>query len=101
MNKEKQSMKLEKFSLLYSYFAFMDTPQYLADQLFIKHQVRVHFMEEYGKPGSQYLVIFCKVLKKDESRFLAALKKLPNKMLLLGHADYTEALEAFLNAKPC
>ncbi len=100
MKQKKHCMKLSKFSLLYRYFVFMDTPQYLADQLFIKHQVRVHFMEEYGKTGSPYLVIFCKVLKRDEDKFLAALKELPNKMLLLGHTDYSETLEAFLNAKP-
>ena len=36
---------LEKFSLLYDYYAFFDTKDYLADSLFIKHKVHVHFME--------------------------------------------------------
>ena len=35
---------LEKFSLLYDYYAYFDTKEYLADSLFIKHKVRVHYM---------------------------------------------------------
>lgn len=34
---------IDRLSLFYNYFAFLDTDAYLADQLFIKHQVRVHF----------------------------------------------------------
>ena len=43
---------IERFSLLNAYYAYMDTDAYLADQLFIKHQVRVHFREEYVRDGS-------------------------------------------------
>ena len=42
---------IERFSLLNAYYAYMDTDAYLADQLFIKHQVRVHFREEYARDG--------------------------------------------------
>ena len=31
---------IEKFSFFHNYFAIIDTADYLADQLFIKHQVR-------------------------------------------------------------
>ena len=34
---------IEKFSFFHNYFAIIDTADYLADQLFIKHQVRVGF----------------------------------------------------------
>lgn len=64
---------IERFSLLNAYYAYMDTDAYLADQLFIKHQVRVHFREEYARDGSPYRVIFCHVRKRDQERFLAAL----------------------------
>ena len=47
---------IERFSLLNAYYAYMDTDAYLADQLFIKHQVRVHFREEYVRDGSLYRV---------------------------------------------
>lgn len=68
--------------------------RYLADQLFIKHQVRVHFREEYVRDGSPYRVIFCHVRKRDQERFLAALNELPGKMMLLGYTDYLDACHA-------
>ena len=74
---------IERFSLLNAYYAYMDTDAYLADQLFIKHQVRVHFREEYVRDGSPYRVIFCHVRKRDQERFLTALNELPGKMMLL------------------
>ena len=37
-----------QFSLLWNHYAFIDVPAYLADQLFIKHKVTVHFGEEMG-----------------------------------------------------
>ena len=57
---------IERFSLLNAYYAYMDTDAYLADQLFIKHQVRVHFREEYARDDSPYRVIFCHVRKRDQ-----------------------------------
>ena len=38
---------IEKFSFFHNYFAIIDTADYLADQLFIKHQVRVGFGPEF------------------------------------------------------
>lgn len=81
---------LEKFSLLYDYYAFFDTKDYLADSLFIKHKVRVHFMEEYAHPDAEYRVIFCKCRKRDSEAFRAALDELTDKMLICGHRDYPE-----------
>ena len=79
-----------QFSLLWAHFAFIDVPAYLADQLFIKHKVTVHFGEELHHPEANYMIIFCKVRKKDTDRFLAALEELPDKMLICGHLDYEE-----------
>lgn len=53
---------IERFSLLNAYYAYMDTDAYLADQLFIKHQVRVHFREEYVRDGSPYHAAFAVML---------------------------------------
>ena len=66
---------IDRLSLFYNYFAFLDTDAYLADQLFIKHQVRVHFCEEYVRGDSPYRVIFCHVRKRDRARFQAALEE--------------------------
>ena len=79
---------IEKFSLLNEHFAIIDTADYLADQLFIKHEVRVAFGPEFVCPDAPYRVIMCKCRKRDVDRFLAAIRELPNKMLLCGHPDY-------------
>ena len=44
--------------------------------------------------NSPYRVIFCHVRKRDQERFLAALKELPDKMMLLGYTDYLDACRA-------
>ena len=79
---------IEKFSLFYRYFAIIDTADYLADQLFIKHKVRVGFGPEFVCPDAPYRVIMCKCRKHDVDAFLAAIRELPNKMLLCGQPDY-------------
>ena len=85
---------IDRLSLFYSYFVFLDTDAYLADQLFIKHQVRVHFHEEYVRGDSPYRAIFCHVRKRDRERFQAALEELPKKMMLLGYIDYLDVCRA-------
>ena len=79
---------LHKFSLFNTYFAFLDTEDYLANGLFIKHQVRVYFGDEFVNPDIPYRIIFCHVRKWDKERFCAAMSELPDKMLLCGNVDY-------------
>ena len=43
MEKVTYYQTLNRFSLFNAYFAFLDTEDYLADGLFIKHQLRVYF----------------------------------------------------------
>lgn len=80
--------KIKRFSLYFFYYAFIDTEEYMADQLFIRERVRVWFGHEYVKPGSPYYAIFCKCRKKDAAAFERAMEALPSKMLLFGHRDY-------------
>ena len=75
--KGKNYLTLERFSLRYLFYAFLDTGDYLADGLFIQHQVTVKFLQEYGHDDSPYLVIFCRIRKRDEAAFLDALEELP------------------------
>ena len=39
----KNYFTLERFSLLYDHYAFIDVPDYYADQMFIQHKVTVRF----------------------------------------------------------
>ena len=82
--------KLDRWSLFYDYFAFLDIEPYAADQLFTQHQVTVHSVREYGKPDCPYRIILCKVRRRDAGRFHAAMAELPDKLRLLGYADYLE-----------
>jgi len=84
---------LERFSLFYDHFAFVDTKDYLADGLFIKHKVPVVFGDEFARSDSSYLVIFCKCRKKYTNALMAALQELPNKMMICGFSDYPQFCE--------
>ena len=90
--------EIQKASLRYAYFLFFDTEPYLADQLFIRHKVRVWFGSEYKKEGSPYTAIFCHVLKKDVPVFLAALEELKKSMVLCGHPHYEEEISEWLDS---
>ena len=95
MNKE-MYLKIRKLSLRYDYFLFFDTPEYLADQLFIKQKVRVWFDKEYAKEGSPFLAILCHVKKKDSAKFIAALDALKNKMILCGYPEYEAEVQKMM-----
>ena len=92
----KNYFTLERFSLLYDYYAFIDVPEYYADQLFIRHQVTVHFGNEFQHPEHPYVIIFCKVRKRDRDRFLAALSELNRKMILCGYPGYEAFCASFI-----
>ena len=90
-------LKIKKLSLRYDYFLFFDTPEYLADQLFIRQKVRVWFDEEYAKKGSRFLALLCHVKKKDSHRFIDAIAALRNKMLLCGYPEYETEVQKMLS----
>lgn len=92
----KNYFTLERFSLLYDYYAFIDVPEYYADQLFIQHKVTVRFGHEYKHPNQPYIIIFCKVRKRDRDRFLSALSELNLKMILCGYPGYEEFCNTFI-----
>ena len=98
--REKLYLTISKFSirsLFYDYFMFFDTTPYLADQLFIRHEVRVWFESEYAKDDSPYLAIFCHVRKKDVPKFLAALEDLKKSMILCGHPHYEDEISSIMD----
>lgn len=94
----KHYKKLDMKSLLYSNYVYIDVNDYHADALFIQEEVNVKFVKEYEKEDSCYIIIYCKVLKKDERKFLRALENLEKKMLLLGYRDYSMRGEIILQA---
>ena len=93
----KNYLALNRFSLLYDHYAFIDVPAYYADQLFIRHQVTVRFGKEFQHPDQPYVVIFCKVRKRDRNRFLSALSDLNRKMILCGYPRYEKFCASFIS----
>lgn len=96
--RDKLYWTIEKFSLRYDYFMFFDVYPYLADQVFIRHRVRVWFDREYEKEGSPYRAIFCHVRKKNVAEFLAALEGLKKSMVLCGYPNYEEDITTFMDS---
>ena len=90
--------KLRYISLRSVRYAYLDTREYLADALLAKRQVRVRFGQEMSKRGEPYLIVSCKIKKRDEACFLEAMSELCDRMLLLGHTDYGACCERVMNA---
>ena len=86
----KNYWKLKGFSLFAIPYVYVDHNSYFADSLFAQRKIVMKFKEEMARTGSPYCVIFCKVLKRDVQKFEEALEKLKDKMLLLGHKDYSD-----------
>lgn len=87
--------KIKKASLRYAYYVFMDHREYIADSLFIQEKCEVHFLKEYAKSGTDWLVLYVKIAKKDEDRFKAAMEKFRDAAVLKNHRDYDKALEIY------
>ena len=85
---ENNYIQLDHFSLFYDMYMFVDTPEHLADQVFIQHKLPVRFKGDYQKNGQKYQFILCKVPKKRRDDFIDCMKALTRKMYLLGHTDY-------------
>ena len=72
----------------YKQFAYIDTTGFLADRIFIENKVRVKFCGDYKHREKNYVVVICKVKKKDVSVFLQSMAELKNRAILMGNTDY-------------
>ena len=87
----KNYWRMKDVSIFSVPYAYVDHSSYQADRLFVQNKVRVKFKGEMVRENSSYRIVFCKVLKKDTTKFEDALEKLKRKMLLLGYRDYPDA----------
>ena len=69
-------------------FAYIDTMGFLADRIFIENKVRVKFCGDYKHREKNYVVVSCKVKKKDVSVFLQSMAELANRAIVMGNTDY-------------
>lgn len=93
-------LKSNRFSR-YNNFAYIDTTGFLADRIFIENKVRVKFCGDYKHREKNYVVVSCKVKKKDVSVFLQSMAELKNRAILMGNTDYEsfckEQFERFIS----
>ena len=72
----------------YINFAYIDTTGYLADRIFAQNEIKVKFCGDYFHREKKYIVVMCKVKKKDVSVFLQSMAELKNRAILMGNTDY-------------
>ncbi len=94
---DKLYKEIRRYSLRYAFFMFYDTTPYLADQIFIRHKLKVWFEQEYVKDGFPYRAIICHVKKKDVPIFEACMKELKIIMIICGHPDYEQDIREQMN----
>lgn len=75
-------------------YAFIDTREGTGLRLLRENGLFVREKALFKNEGCpKYSVVVCQLRKKDSSRFIEAMKELPNKLALLGYIDY-EAVAA-------
>lgn len=88
--------RLSRLSLFYRYYAYIDSKSNVCERLLNKHKIRIRACGQYRSKESQYIMIICKVRKKDDMKFLDVLEELPNTMLICGYPDYPEFCEGIV-----
>ena len=68
--------KRDKFSLINTYYAYLDVPGRLADVIFNNRKLKVYYEYDYEHPGGNYNTVVCHVRKKDAKKFEKAMKEL-------------------------
>lgn len=87
-------IQLQKLSLRYNYYVYVDTKEYLADPLLHNEHISMKFLKEGLIPpkklelSEDYIVVICKVKKDFSEMFENCMKKFCNKMLILGYKNY-------------
>jgi hypothetical protein len=85
-----------KDSLFFKHFCFWDTHQMLSDRIFSDMGLRVWKRGEYVRDDDPWVVVICKVRKRDFERFMAAMRELKNRAMLCGHPNYVEEVSGII-----
>lgn len=75
-------------------YAFLDTPEYLADGLLITREVPVRFRKgEYAHPDFPYVVVSCRFNARYEDAFLKCMADLERRIVMSGMKGYAECCD--------
>lgn len=72
----------------YINFVYIDTTGFLADRIFAQNEIKVKFCRDYFHKEKKYVVVMCKVKKKDAPVFLQSMEELESRAIIMGNADY-------------
>ena len=78
----------KKWYSRYHEFVYVDTENYLADDIFATNKIPVKFKGDYKHDDKKYVLVHCKVKPKYIDEFLNSLGELKNEMFHNGFADY-------------
>ncbi|MCM1216008.1 MAG: hypothetical protein NC548_15985 [Lachnospiraceae bacterium] len=67
---------------------YIDLEDFLADQIFISNKIKIKFLGDFKKDGEKYVIVSCKVKKRDIELFEKSMEQLTKKLLLTGYNDY-------------
>ena len=87
----------ERASLLRSYYIYVDCRKYLADDCFIKNNIKVKYKKELDYPNTDYKIMFVSVSNKKDYLFVKAMCELEDRMLERGYDDYEETCNEIIS----
>lgn len=87
---------VNKFSLFNKFYFYLDHEDYYADHMFALSGLGLHFIREYKKEGSPYVVIYVRCPKSQAAMFERLCNDIPRIMLLRGHKDYVATAKQIL-----
>lgn len=79
--------RIDGLSLINRHYLYFDREQ-CSFSLLHRRNVHMRIKGVLKHQEEKYVVIDCKVRKKDATEFEAAMQELPNKMLICGYRDY-------------
>ena len=85
---------VEKKSLFFKYYTYIDNDDILVAEFVVKNKADVTPITRYKMDNSNYEIIFCKVTKWQEKRFVKAIYELEEKVKTLkDYKDFVKAKE--------
>ena len=84
---------LKATGLFRTHSFYLDKEPWIADRIFIRHKLRVHFKGNMYKDGYPYQIVHAWVWKSQEHEFDGCMAELYNTSLLMGRGDYAEACD--------
>lgn len=76
-------------------YAFLDAGEYLSERIFQEKRLWVRTGVEFIHESNGYRIVFCRILRWQNRRFLQAMEELNRRMLLTGHQDYQRVCKEF------